>query len=380
MRIVIAPDAFKEALSAAEAAEAIARGWRAVFPDADLRLLPMADGGEGTLDALVAATAGQLTTVTVSGPLGAPVRAAYGFLGKGRTAVVEMARASGFALVPKDQRDPRAATTRGTGELISHALDAGAQRLIIGIGGSATNDGGAGMAQALGYRLLDAQDHDLEPGGAALARLHRIEASGRHPRLVGCEVLVACDVDNPLCGATGASAVYGPQKGATPEMAAELDAALAHFARILHRDLGVDVAEVPGAGAAGGLGAGLLAFASAALRPGVDLVADAAGLKRRMEGANLVLTGEGRMDAQSAHGKTPVGVARMAKEMGLPVVAFVGALSPGFETVYEQGIGAAIPICPAPMPLADAIARTGESLAQSAETAARLWRMDRRLR
>src|SRR5262249_47958761 len=270
MKIVAAPQALKGSLDAVPVGEAIARGVAMVFPDALVDVVPVADGGEGTVRALVAAAGGVLRTATVTGPLGAPVEAEYGILNTeaGHTGVIEMAAASGLPLVPAAQLDPRVATTFGTGELIRAALDEGCRELLIGIGGSATNDGGAGMAQALGAWLLDAAGRELPPGGAALARLDRIDASGLDPRLKDARMRVACDVANPLCGPEGASAIYGPQKGATPAMVVELDVALAHYAAILRRDLGADVSDVPGAGAAGGLGAGLLAFTQAELVPG----------------------------------------------------------------------------------------------------------------
>lgn len=374
MRVVIAPDSFKECLSAMAVARALEVGWRRVYPEAEIRLAPMADGGEGTVDALVAATGGQYVTVRVTGPMGTPVDAVYGRLDDGHGAVIEMAAASGLPLVPVDQRNPEQATTYGTGELIRHAIVSGARRIIVGIGGSATNDGGAGMAQALGYALLDAQGRELPLGGAALARLAHIDAAGRFVPLDEVEILAACDVDNPLCGPRGASQVYGPQKGADPAMVLRLDAALQRLGEVAEAELGIPVLEVPGAGAAGGLGAGLLAFAGARLRSGVELVAEACGLAACMEGADLVITGEGRMDAQSVHGKTPVGVARIAKEQGLPVAAVTGALGPGYEAVYRAGIDAVWPLCAAPMSLEDAIARAETRLQESGEAIARTWR------
>src|SRR2546426_713024 len=306
MRIVIAPNAFKGSLSALDAAEAIADGVRAVASDAELVLVPIADGGDGTVDALVAATHGERRTLHVRGPLGDPVDADYGLIDAGSTAVIEMAKAAGLALVPPAKRDPRITTTYGVGELLQHAYDEGARHFIVGIGGSATNDGGAGMAQALGYHLLDEEGHELPPGGLALKRLARIHVGGVHASWKAAEVDVACDVTNPLTGPSGASAVYGPQKGATPEMVAELDAALKHFAEIIRRDLGVDVDQLPGAGAAGGLGAGLVAFTGARLRPGAEMVMEALRLDERLAGAGLVITGEGRIDSQTARfGKGP---------------------------------------------------------------------------
>src|SRR5437763_14973590 len=277
MRILIAPQALKGSLSAAETAHAIATGVQAATPDATVTELPIADGGEGTVEAMVAATDGKIIRVTVTGPLGEPVDAFFGMLGGSLqgTAVIEMAAASGLPLVPPERRDPRITTTRGTGELIRHALDLGCRRLLIGIGGSATNDGGAGMVQALGAHLLDEQGQELPPGGAALAHLSRIVCDTLDPRLRDTVVQVACDVDNPLCGPNGAAAIYGPQKGATPTMVRELDDALRHYAEIIQHDLGVDVLDLPGSGAAGGLGAGLVAFLDARLLPGSRMVLDA---------------------------------------------------------------------------------------------------------
>jgi glycerate 2-kinase len=328
MRIVIAPNAFKGSLSALEAADAIAEGVRAAAPDAELVLVPIADGGDGTVEALVAATRGARRTLRVRGPLGDPVNADYGLIDGGSTAVIEMAKAAGLALVPADKRDPRVTTTYGVGELLQRAYDDGARHFIVGIGGSATNDGGAGMAQALGYHLLDAQGRELLPGGLALKQLARIHTGGVHANWKEAEVEVACDVTNPLTGPSGASAVYGPQKGATPEMVAELDGALKHFAEIIRRDLEIDVEHLPGAGAAGGLGAGLVAFTGAALRPGAEMVMEAVHLDDRLQGAHLVITGEGRLDSQTARfGKGPAAVARHARNAGIPVIAIGGSIA-----------------------------------------------------
>ncbi|HIJ64777.1 MAG TPA: glycerate kinase, partial [Candidatus Hydrogenedentes bacterium] len=361
-----------------EVADAIAAGVRRALPDADLDLAPMADGGEGTVGVLVAATRGTGVTIEVTGPLGTPVSATYGILGDGRTAIIEMSAASGLALVPNGRRDPRITATRGTGDLIRDALGRGIRRIIVGIGGSATNDGGAGMAQALGYALEDAAGNELGPGGAALARLERIDARRRDPLLDGSEVDVACDVANPLCGPEGASRVYGPQKGASEPAVLELDDALRHFAAIVRRDLGKDVLELPGAGAAGGLGAGLAAFAGGRLRPGVELVAEVLQLAERVKGAALVITGEGALDGQTAHGKTPLGVARIAKSEGVPVIALAGTLGTDYRELYAAGIDAAFSICGQPMTFDEAIDRARELLADTAEAVARTWVAARR--
>jgi glycerate kinase len=378
MRIVLAPDKFKGSLSAPDAARAMARGVFAASPSAVLDLVPMADGGEGTAEALVAATRGTFREVTVTGPLGTPVVARFGLLGDGRTAVLEMASASGLVLVPHELRDPLRATTSGTGELVRAALDLGARSIIVGIGGSATNDGGAGLAQALGARLLDDAGVELPPGGAALARLATIDTATLDPRLKSTEIRVACDVANPLCGPTGASAVYGPQKGATPEMVARLDAALAHFALMIKRDIDRDVADLPGAGAAGGLGAGLVAFAGGALTPGIDLVIDAVGLRDRLRGADLCLTGEGSLDASSAFGKTAVGVARLARELGVPCLALAGMIGDGAEVVLGEGIDAYASIAPGPGPLDEAIAEAENRLEHATERFVRAFLAGRR--
>ena len=317
MRIVIAPDKFRGSLSAPQAVEAMARGAREADPAAEIDLAPMADGGEGTVEALVAATGGRFLTSRVSGPFGEPIDARWAMLGDGQTAAIEMAAASGLALVPIAGRDPSRTSTVGTGELLLAALRAGASRVILGIGGSATNDGGAGLATALGYRLLDAEGRDVPPVGGALDRVRRIVPPDDMKLIRLARISAACDVDNPLCGPRGASAVYGPQKGADEEGVRRLDANLAHFARVIERDLGVEVADRAGSGAAGGLGAGLVAFAGAALGRGVELIVRTVGLADRLRGADLCLTGEGALDRSSAFGKTTVGVAREARVSGV---------------------------------------------------------------
>ncbi|MHB1372928.1 MAG: glycerate kinase [Thauera sp.] len=355
MKILIAPDSFKESLSALEVAQAVQAGFSQVFPQASYVLVPVADGGEGTVDAMVAATGGRRESVTATGPLGTPVEAFYGLTGDGATAVIEMAAASGLMLVPAAQRNPLLTTSRGTGELIRAALDAGARRFILGIGGSATNDGGAGMVQALGARLLDARGEDIGPGGGALAGLERIDVSVLDARLAECCIEVACDVDNPLTGPRGASAVFGPQKGATAEMVQTLDANLARFARIVERDLGVAVDAVPGAGAAGGMGAAMLAFFGATLKPGIEIVTAAVDLDTHVRDADLVITGEGRIDFQTVHGKTPIGVARVAKRHGKPVIGIAGSLGANVGVVHEHGIDAVFSVLNRPCTLDEAL-------------------------
>ena len=340
MKVVIAPDSYKESLSALEVATQIELGFQEVFPDAVCIKLPMADGGEGTVQAMIEATDGRLVTLEVTGPLGQPVRSFFALTGDGRTAVIEMAAASGLGLVPPEQRNPNLTTSFGTGELIRAALDAGARHLIVGIGGSATNDGGAGMLQALGVQLLDAQGQQLAPGGGAFGDLARIDVTGLDARLRDCTVEVACDVDNPLTGPRGASAIFGPQKGATPDMVHTLDAGLKHFAALIQRDLGVAVDAVPGAGAAGGMGAAMLAFLGGKLQPGCDIIARAVGLDEAVRDADLVITGEGRIDQQTIFGKTPFGVAQVAKRHGKPVIAIAGSLGTNAHVVHAHGIAA----------------------------------------
>lgn len=374
-KVVIAPDSFKESLSAMEVAEAIERGFRQIYPQVQYVKLPMADGGEGTVDSMVAATGGEIVSVEVTGPLGQPVSAFYGLLGEGETAVIEMAAASGLHLAPNGRRDPRITTSYGTGELILAALERGVKAIILGIGGSATNDGGAGMMQALGARLLDDNQQPLAPGGAALARLAQIDLSGVDPRLQQVSVTAACDVDNPLCGPHGASAVFGPQKGATPEMVAQLDAALSHFGRLLEQATGRQVLNAPGAGAAGGMGAALLGMLNARLRPGIEIVIETLRLEEAFRDADLVITGEGRLDSQSIHGKTPIGVARVAKRYGLPVIGIAGSLSKDYQVVHQHGIDAAFSVLDRVVTLEEALTDAAINLEVTARNVAAVWRL-----
>ncbi|MNG70573.1 Glycerate 2-kinase [compost metagenome] len=378
MKIVIAPDSFKDSLDAAGVARAIASGLADAWPDAELVECPMADGGEGTMQAILAASHGELRRQAVRGPLGDAVEAGWGWLAESRTAIIEMAQASGLQLLPTDLRDACRSSTRGTGELIAAALDAGAARIVLAIGGSATNDGGSGMLRALGLRLLDADGRALEEGGAALARLAHIDASGLDSRLAAVQVEVAADVDNPLCGANGASAIFGPQKGASPEQVLALDQALGHFADHCARLLGEDVREFPGCGAAGGMGFAAKAFMGARFRPGVDVVAELAGLDALVQGAELVITGEGRFDAQTLRGKTPMGVARIAKRHGVPVVVLAGTLGEGYQQLYAHGIDAAFALASGPMSLEQACANAPELLRARASDVGRVWRCARR--
>ncbi len=336
MHLLLAPDKFRGTLTGRQAAEAFETGWRRVRPEDTYDIAPLADGGEGTLETLVDALGGSIIEAAVKGPLGERVDAMFGLADgpEGRVAVVEMSRASGLALLASGRRDPGRATTFGTGELIRLALDHDLVRLVVCIGGSATNDGGAGMAQALGARLGDASGNTVEPGGRALAGLARIDVSQLDPRLRKVKVTVASDVDNPLCGPSGASAIYGPQKGASPEDVRTLDQALAHLAAVVNRDMGINLKDEPGAGAAGGLGFGLMAFCGARLRPGIDVVMDAVGLAARLARAALVVTGEGKLDAGSMHGKVPAGVLRVGREAGVPVLIVCGVaevLPPGAQ-------------------------------------------------
>ncbi len=379
MKLVIAPDSFKESLSAEQVASAIADGWRNVYPQADIHLCPMADGGEGTVDAVLAATGGERRELSVRGPLGQPVQAHWGWLENGQ-AVIEMAAASGLHWVEPAQRDACITTSYGTGELILAALDAGARRIILGIGGSATNDGGAGVLEALGARLLDGQGQPLAAGGAALASLQRIELDGLDPRLAQVEVLVAADVNNPLCGPRGASHVFGPQKGASVAQVEQLDRALGHYADVMAAALGEDVRDVPGVGAAGGLGFAARAVLGARFRPGIELVAELSGLAQAVQGADLVITGEGRLDGQSLHGKTPVGVARIAQAAGVPVIALAGSLGEGYQRLYEAGIDAAFSLAPGPVTLEQAMRDAHVQLQSRAADITRLWRLASRRR
>jgi glycerate kinase len=367
----VAPNSFKGSLSASEAASAIARGVRQVFPDAEIVEVPVADGGEGTVEALVSAHHGAYRTAEVEGPLGDPVAAPYGLIDGGRIGVVELASASGLTLIAPERRDPRTTSTYGFGQLLDEVRSTRVQEIIAGIGGSATNDGGAGMAQALGYRLLDAAGNELPRGGAALARLERIDPSGFDSSWHAVKVRVACDVTNPLTGPRGASAVYGPQKGADAEAVRELDAALARLASVIERDLGKRVADVPGAGAAGGAGAGLMAFLDAALVPGAPLVVEASGFDSRLTGSDLVITGEGRADEQTAYGKAPGEVAKRAQAARIPVLLIAGAKGPGWEALSDLGVTAIVTLDEEGQNLQQLIREAGPMLTRAAARACR---------
>lgn len=369
--IVLAPDSFKESMTAKEACKAMERGINKSGLPARCIHVPMADGGEGTMRSLADATGGRIFAKMVSGPLGEEVEAEYAILGDGETAAIEMASASGIHLVPKDKRNPLITTTYGTGQLISACLDHGIKKLLIGIGGSATNDGGAGMVQALGGRFLDENGHELPKGGGGLGQLRRIDLVGLDPRLKSIAVEVACDVSNPLCGPEGASHVFGPQKGATPEMVEKLDGNLKNFAEAIKSQLGLDLINIPGAGAAGGLGAGLMAFLHASLKPGISLVIEYTGLEEKLKNSDLVWTGEGSIDFQTKYGKTPYGVAELAKKWNKPVIAFAGKVGKGIEPLYEK-IDAIFGITEGVVPLEEALANGPRNLERAAENVARL--------
>lgn len=371
-RIVVAPDSFKESLDAVQVVEMITKGIFRVISDAEIIKIPMSDGGEGLTKCLVNATDGELVACSVLGPLGQPVEAYFGILGDKSTAVVEMAFASGLALVPQEKRDPAATTTFGTGQLIKAALDRGCQKIIVGIGGSATNDAGAGMAQALGVRLLDKRGNDLPPGGLALRNLVNIDLSGLDPRVQQVEFIAASDVDNPLCGPNGASMVYGPQKGASRSLCQELDESLAHFARVVKSQLKKDILDLPGAGAAGGLGGGLIAFLGASLKPGIQLVIETVKLEQHIANADLVITGEGKIDRQTLFGKVPLGVARIAAKHSVPVIALAGTVAKEAEELYQHGISAVASIIPHPMSLEEAMSQAPLLLADAVERIFRL--------
>lgn len=372
MRIAIATDSFKGSLTALEAATCIETGLKRVLSSVTIRKIPMADGGEGTVQAIVEATGGRMVRKTVRDPLGKKVKASFGVTGDGHTATLEMASASGLVLLQPEERNPMVTSTVGTGDLIRHALDLGVRKILIGIGGSATNDGGTGMARALGVRFLDSKGRDLPEGGGSLQKLAHIDLSGLDPRLKKVSVEVACDVDNPLTGPRGAASVYGPQKGATPTMVRELDAGLKQLASVIWKEMGIRILNVPGSGAAGGLGGGLMAFLKGKLRPGVDIVIDSVGLKKKLKGCDLVITGEGRMDGQTVFGKTPAGVARVAGELNIPTIAISGSLGDGVRKVNSIGISAFFSALKAPIPEKELPVKGPIMLTDCAEQVARL--------
>lgn len=375
MKIIIAPDSFKESLTALEVAEAIETGFKRIFPHAEYVKVPMADGGEGTVQSLVDATQGELIQTEVTAPLGNKVMATWGLSGDKQTAIIEMAAASGLHLVPLNQRNPLLTTSLGTGELIRAALDFGVNKIILGIGGSATNDGGVGMLQALGIRCLDHQGQEIGFGGKNLANIQQIDLSALDPRLQQVEIEVACDVTNPLCGDNGASAIFGPQKGANAEMVKQLDQALAHFAQQVKAQLDLNIRDQAGAGAAGGMGGGVLLLPKVRLKSGVNIVLDTVQLSDKLQDADLVITGEGRMDGQTAQGKTPVGVALAAKTANKPVIAIVGCLREDYEVVYDKGIDAVFPIIRQLDSLENTLKNGRENLISCAQNVARLYQL-----
>ncbi len=355
MKILVAPDSFKGSLKALEVAQAIENGLLRANPQFEIEKLPMADGGEGTVESLVAATAGQIIRKMVTGPLGEPIEAFMGILADGGTAVIEMAAASGLPLIPEEKRNPLKTTTYGTGELIREGLDRGCRKFIIGIGGSATNDCGIGMAQALGVRFIAENGREVGYGGQELQRIQRIDCTGLDGRVRQSIFRAACDVDNPLYGERGAAYIYGPQKGATSEMVQELDQGLRHMAQIIRRDLNVVVDNLPGAGAAGGLGAGLVAFLQAELMAGIEIVLNTLRIEEKIQDIDLVITGEGMIDSQTVFGKTPIGVAQIAKKYAIPVIGVAGSLGDGFEEVYAHGVDAVFSIIDSPISLEKAM-------------------------
>lgn len=371
MKIVIAPDSFKESLTALQVAQAIEIGFKKIFPDAEYIKVPMADGGEGTVQSLIDAWQGQSMVTEVTAPLGNKVLAEWGLSADRKTAIIEMAAASGLHLVAENERNPLITGSYGTGELIKAALNFGVEKIILGIGGSATNDAGVGMLQALGAAFLDDEGKPLVAGGAALKQLSKIDLSALDPRLATTQIEVACDVDNPLCGERGASAVFGPQKGATAAMIKELDAALSLFSQKVKQQLNKDIANIAGAGAAGGMGAGLQLLPKCRLKSGVDIILEATHLSKVVADADLVITGEGRMDSQTVYGKTPVGVAKTAKRFHKSVIAIVGCLRADYEVVYDAGIDAVFPIIRNLASLSDTLAQGRENLISTSQNVAR---------
>lgn len=373
MNVLLCPDSFKDALSAQDAATAMARGVQRAAPEAHVQVCPLADGGEGSLDALIAATGAERRQLNVQDALGRPRQAAWGWLSDQRTAFIELAEASGLQHLAADERNALHTSTFGVGELLLAALDQGAEKALLLLGGSATNDGGAGMLQALGARFLDRHGEHLPPGGAALNQLASLELNGLDPRLAKLTLEAAVDVDNPLLGEHGASAVFGPQKGASPEEVEQLDRALGHFADISAQALGDDYRKLPGAGAAGGMGFAAKAFLNATLKPGIEMIMQQADMASLLARADLVITGEGRLDGQSLAGKTPIGVSRAAKRLRKPVIVLAGSLRDGWQACFDEGVTAAFALADGPMTLADALPRTAELLEARCESLLRLW-------
>ncbi|MBZ3766178.1 glycerate kinase [Bacillus thuringiensis] len=375
MKVVIASDSYKESLKAIEVCEAIERGFRAIFPNAKYVKIPIGDGGEGTVESLVDATGGRIISISVTGPLRESVQAFYGVSKDKKTAFIEMAAASGLQHVPVEKRNPLITTTKGTGELILHALNQGAEYIILGLGGSATNDGGAGMLAALGVRFINDKGEVIDPSGGTLHSIVAIDFSQMDPRLKGGKIEAACDVDNPLVGMQGASFVFGRQKGANVEMMKELDENLKHYANILKRYVSSDVSEIPGAGAAGGMGAAVISVLKGDLRKGIEIVLDYTNFDKHIEDADLIITGEGRIDEQTAYGKAPVGVAGRAKRFSVPVIAIGGSVSSDYSAVYEKGIDAVFSITTRPMTLEEAYRVAEENIEMTTKNIATVWKI-----
>ncbi|MGX5389972.1 glycerate kinase [Bacillus thuringiensis] len=375
MKVVIASDSYKESLKAIEVCEAIERGFRAIFPNAKYVKIPIGDGGEGTVESLVDATGGRIISISVTGPLRESMQAFYGVSKDKKTAFIEMAAASGLQHVPVEKRNPLITTTKGTGELILHALNQGAEYIILGLGGSATNDGGAGMLAALGVRFINDKGEVIDPSGGTLHSIVAIDFSQMDPRLKGVKIEAACDVDNPLVGMQGASFVFGRQKGANIEMMKELDENLKHYANILKRYVSSDVSEIPGAGAAGGMGAAVISVLKGDLRRGIEIVLDYTNFDKHIEDADLIITGEGRIDEQTAYGKAPVGVAGRAKRFSVPVIAIGGSVSSDYSAVYEKGIDAVFSITTRPMTLEEAYRVAEENIEMTTKNIATVWKI-----
>jgi glycerate kinase len=375
VKIVIAPDSFKESLTAQQVCLAVENGLKRVWPNAEYVSIPVADGGEGTMQALIDATSGEKIQVRVKDPRGKTVEARYGLLGDHRTAVIEVAEACGLHLVPASERDTKSTSSYGVGQLIRHALDSGISRLIIGLGGSATTDGGSGMLAALGVKFLNEDGEEIEPCGASMLNVHQIATNEFDPRLAHCEIIVACDVDNPLCGDSGAAAFFGPQKGASSEDVLLLDKALYQFGQLTEKVMQRSIIDSKGSGAAGGIGAAFLGYTNATLQPGIDVVLTMLDVETKMQGAHMVITGEGKLDQQTAHGKAPVGVAKIAKKFDIPVVAVAGCTNDGYQVLYEHGIDAVFTCVPRAMSLSDAFSEAKTNLSNLAENIARTYQL-----
>jgi len=380
MKILICPDKFKECLRSGEVAKRISEGIYRVLPQADCRMLPLADGGEGTVEALVEATKGKIEQVNAHDPLMRPVSSFIGLSGDGKTAMIEMAAASGLALLKPEERNPMITSTYGTGELIRHALDRGCTEIILGIGGSATVDGGVGMAQALGISFTDDTGWEIAPGGGRLGGIYRIDLSNRDPRITHCKIFAACDVTNPLTGPHGASHIFGPQKGATPDMIVKLEVNLEHMARVIRNQWHIDIGEFPGGGAAGGMGAGIIAFLGGTLKPGFEMISHIMKLEEHIAWADLVITGEGKMDTQTSFGKVPAGVARMATHQSKPVIGITGSMSEEPDVFKQLGVTTVIPIADRPMTTEQSMEEAGRLLEQTAERTFRLMELGKVLR